>query len=326
MPTSQDQPGTIVLDTAQTRINWWRQDQQVMQTSIRVTHPELSNRPLLTTKSFAFKLEDLQYLLHRIDYWNTNCNPSYAGGPRTAINTNPINAIRLYPGNKAQTTIGSTAVGCLMGVGVTRFRPEDNSGGNDLVYLNGGASGIYDISQPCPNLCPQFGIMNSQTEIAVEEPFTISLSDAKTRISNWTADQTAVKAVTTINNSPVVNINSAAFALSDLQSLLAEIDLYNGLQPIVSPTPSIANPVNGVRFYFGKKTHEGMPVAPYACLIAVGVTGFSPASNLGGNDVVALPALPTPTHPYNGLVSSIYDFSYPCPTTCDNYGAGLMSQ
>lgn len=149
--------------------------------------------------------------------------------------------------------------------------------------------------------------------------FTISLDDAQQRITNWQGDQTLIKNALSQNlplrNSPVLNINAFTFDLADITDLIVRIGLYN------ASTPPPAEPINGIRFYLGKVVTPTIPEPPYSCLVAVGVSGFEPNENVGGDDIITLPSAHSkpPT-----LEESIFDFSYPCPTTCADPGKGIM--
>lgn len=157
--------------------------------------------------------------------------------------------------------------------------------------------------------------------------FTLQLTDAQSRIERWQYDQGAIKnALASIPNpnplinSPVLSINAFTFELHDLCQLFERIFQYNN--PGVPfqlhlADYSINNPINAVRFYLGEKD----PADPGACLIGVGVVDFQPPG-LGGQDVISqLPVINN--QPENE--TSIYDFSYPCPTTCPTPGQGIMN-
>lgn len=304
---------TIALNIAQNRISAWRQDQVAIQNWLYTQGSSLFNLPELTAKAFTFYLEDFQNLLERINIYNTGV----ALGYMTGISQAKVNAIRIYPGNYDQS------VGRMMGVAVTNFTPALNTGGVDVVQLpTVEGDGIYDVSHPCPELYPELGIMEQELDIPAGPAFTISLTDAQGRIQKWQEDQTNLRSALQGNPlviSPVVNMVSAAFHLDDLQQMVNDIYVFNGWEPLPIPEPIVTNPVNAVRFYFGK-VEAGAPVPPYACLMAVAVTNFDYNGNNGGDDVIMLPV--SGAHP--DYQSSIYDFSYPCPPTCPNPGKSIM--
>lgn len=149
--------------------------------------------------------------------------------------------------------------------------------------------------------------------------YTISLDDAQQRITNWQSDQSLIKNAVLhdlpLANSPVLNINAFTFDLADIRDLVNRIDLYN-----ITTPPGDAS-ISGIRFYLGKVITPTMPEPPYSCLVAVAVSGFRPNENVGGDDIITLPSAHSkpPT-----LEESIFDFSYPCPTTCADPGKGIM--
>ncbi len=161
--------------------------------------------------------------------------------------------------------------------------------------------------------------MTTNTKLEDGSRFTISLADAQERITNWQADQTMIKNALLQNpplhNSPVLDIHAFTFDLADLTDLMGRIAVYN------TSTPPLGTPINGIRFYLGKVVNTAVPEPPYSCLVAVGVSDFAPNENVGGDDIIALPSAHSkpPT-----LVESIFDFSYPCPTTCADPGKGIM--
>lgn len=318
-------PLTISLDDARNKIGYWRADQNNIQNEISGNHPDVAQSPVLTSKAFTFFLKDFQQLLGRIDYWNSGENTGFSYEPSAPTIDNPINAVRLYPGNNIGILPGNNPIGRLFGVGVTGFSPDLNSGGDDTIGLTKGGTHIYNISHAGPPLSAENGIMSYGGEIPASSEYTISLADAQSRILNWGLDQATIKEYTTLDNSPIVITESVAFHLNELKLILKEIEDYNGVKASALPPVVIPNPINAIRFYFGKKIEQGIPVAPYACLIAVGVTGFNSAvePTNGGDDVIQLPELPViPVN--NTLQSAIYDFSYPCPTTCPNPSKGIM--
>lgn len=161
--------------------------------------------------------------------------------------------------------------------------------------------------------------MKTQTVSDDGNRFTITLDDAQQRVTNWQGDQALIRNALVQNlplhNSPVLNINAFTFDLADLTDLITRIALYN------NSNPPIGDPINGIRFYLGKVVNTTIPEPPYSCLVAVGVSNFAPNENVGGNDIITLPSAHSkpPT-----LEESIFDFSYPCPTTCADPGKGIM--
>ncbi len=318
-------PLTISLDDARSKIGFWRADQSNIQNEISDSHPDVAQSPVLTSKAFTFYLKDFQQLFGRINYWNSGGNTGFSYEPSAPTRVNPVNAVRLYAGNNVETTPENNPIGRIVGVGVTGFRPDFNSGGDDVINLTTGATHIYDISHAGPPLSAENGIMSHSGEIPASSEFTISLADAQSRILNWGVDQATIKEYLTLNNSPVVITGSVAFHLDELKIILGAIEDYNESEASIIPPVAISNPITAIRFYFGKKIEQGMPIAPYACLIAVGVTDFNSTTGQtnGGIDVIQLPELPViPVN--NALKSAIYDFSYPCPTTCPSPGMGIM--
>jgi hypothetical protein len=153
--------------------------------------------------------------------------------------------------------------------------------------------------------------------------FTISLETAQDRINNWKNDQNAIKATLEQTSSPMQNsvalsINAFSFKLRDLSELFERIYAYNnnGQAPDIHLSDHIAgmqNPIDAVRFYVG----EDVDAAGNAqvCLVGVSVVGFNAAGTQdGGSDFVNLPVI----NQQPASETSIYDFSYPCPTTCPN--------
>jgi hypothetical protein len=141
--------------------------------------------------------------------------------------------------------------------------------------------------------------------------YTIPLAEAKTRITAWKTDQGNIQNELNhagSSNLPCLTINAFTFELQDLTDLLVRIDAYNKVHQ--------TDHVNAVRFYLGKSV-PSLPEVPYACLVGVGVSNFSPVNNNGGEDILTLP--PTTD-------SSIYDFSFPCPSTCAEVGHSIMDQ
>lgn len=322
--TPQTLPAGISLAEARSKIGYWRADQNSIQNEISGSHPDVAQSPVLTSKAFTFYLSDFQQLLGRINYWNSDKNTNYSYQPAQPTIENPINAIRLYPGNSDENIPGHPPIGSLIGVGVTNFRPDYNSGGIDTIALTNNGIHIYDISHANPPLPATESIMSYNGDVPASSEYTISLADAQSRILNWGIDQATIKEYSSFDNAPVLITGSAAFHLDELKAILRLIEDYNGSEAPLVPPVVISNPINAIRFYFGKKIEQGMPVAPYACLIAVAVSGFviSSVPNIGGTDIIELPQLPT--IPINNILqSAIYDFSYPCPTTCPNPNKGI---
>ncbi|MDL5049612.1 hypothetical protein QQ054_26695 [Oscillatoria amoena NRMC-F 0135] len=158
--------------------------------------------------------------------------------------------------------------------------------------------------------------------------FTIQQTDAQERYTNWKDNQGNIMnalqnpnapQVPGLEYSPVLSINSFTFKLQDLCELFERIYKYNnpGSTAVLHLAESTlaANPINAVRFYLGV---ENSP-ANNACLIGVAVTNCN-APGFGGADVTNLPVVNAqPT-----TETSIYDFSYPCPTTCADPGHSIM--
>ena len=157
-----------------------------------------------------------------------------------------------------------------------------------------------------------------------QQDYTITLEEAQKRTDAWKSDQAvlidALGGSTGAANLSPVNIHGFTFKLDDLFNLCIRIYNYNNPStPIdVEPGIEIENPVNAIRFYLGKKADE-MPGGAYGCLIGVGVKEFDPENQDGGKDVYDLPDFKTP------VTSSIYDFSYPCPTTCAQKNFSLIN-
>jgi hypothetical protein len=143
--------------------------------------------------------------------------------------------------------------------------------------------------------------------------YTISLSEAQTRISDWQDAQADIKAElsasSSVLNSAPLNIHAFTVSLDNLKDLIRRIDDNN------TTHPSGSENINAVRFYAASKATA---TDPEGCLVYVAVTGFDSSTSDGGEDVLTLPAGQT------GETSGIYDFSFPCPTTCPPAGSGIM--
>lgn len=151
--------------------------------------------------------------------------------------------------------------------------------------------------------------------------FTIPLEIAQDRINNWKNDQAAIKNTLVGISSPMQNsealaISAFSFKLRDLTELFERIYAYNnnGQIPgihLAEHSPNFNNPIDAVRFYVGEKADAA---GTSVCLVGVAVTGFNDGTNGGGSDFVNLPVI----NQQPQTETSIYDFSYPCPTTCPN--------
>ena len=150
--------------------------------------------------------------------------------------------------------------------------------------------------------------------------FTINEQTATDRIDEWQQEQATIKTALGQNpaaNSNVLDIKAFTFKLEDIVEFVNRIYLANnpgGGTAWQMPMPTSSDTTNGIRFYVGEKETSN-PNVLEPCLIAVAVDNFTPSTS-GGSDVLDLPTAPGST-----LVSqAIYDFSYPCPTTCPTNG------
>jgi hypothetical protein len=109
------------------------------------------------------------------------------------------------------------------------------------------------------------------------------------------------------------NINTGAFTmrLSELANLCNRVVQYDLQSDTQNPAPP--TPVNAIRFYLGAEPDNFGNLA--ACLICVPVSGFvhdGQNSINGGQDIFSLRLGSFA----NEEADAIYDFSFPCPTTC----------
>jgi hypothetical protein len=147
------------------------------------------------------------------------------------------------------------------------------------------------------------------------QDFTITLEEAQKRFEALKTIQNKIKEELTdipLKESKLLEISAHTFQLNDLYDLFERIYKFNNPQ---EPTlnldkTTIANPINAIRFYPGQKFNTSTEKFQI-CLMAVAVTGFNGISNLGGQDVKNLPDITGTVS-----ISSIYDFSFPCPSTC----------
>ncbi len=150
--------------------------------------------------------------------------------------------------------------------------------------------------------------------------FTISQDDARVRINAWRKDQTDIKAALlnypNLNNLPCLNIHAFTFTLTDLKQLCNRIDAFNN--QITNP-PVV--PIDAIRFYLGEKQPVDPNTPKYACLIPIAVQDFEPQNNNGGKDLLNLPVLGNENPP---SPNAIYDFSFPCPSTCAEVNHSIM--
>lgn len=153
--------------------------------------------------------------------------------------------------------------------------------------------------------------------------FTILKYDAQDRIRHWKTHQTEIQSVLlnqpNLINSPCLQINAFTFKLDDLYKLFVRIHNHNNpsAQPLPPPSASnTTNPIKAIRFYLGLKEDPTNEIPPYACMMAVPVENFNPMSFNGGADIVYLPQ--------GSEASSIYDFSFPCPSTCAEVNQSIM--
>ena len=150
--------------------------------------------------------------------------------------------------------------------------------------------------------------------------FTINQQDAQSRILACRKDQTDIKAALqndpNLNNLPCLNIHAFTFSLTDLKQLVNRIEAFNNQ---VTNPPVV--PIDAIRFYLGEKHPHDPNIAKYACLIPIAVQDFEPENNNGGKDLLNLPVLgnENPSSP-----NAIYDFSFPCPSTCAEVGHSIM--
>ena len=148
------------------------------------------------------------------------------------------------------------------------------------------------------------------------QSFTIPLAEEKKRIINWQAEQISVQAALKEDHGSLINavpLTAHAFTyhLEELRHLITLIAGYNDSEN------GAQNPVNAVRFYLGKRSVQNNPAYSSPDLMAVAVAGFNPNYSEGGLDVINI----TPWAPD---ASGIFDFSYPCPTTCGNLKQSLL--
>jgi hypothetical protein len=124
--------------------------------------------------------------------------------------------------------------------------------------------------------------------------YTISLNEAQARIQLYQQSRGSI------------NTNAFTIRLSELTNLCNRAIQYD----LQNPTPE--DPINAIRFYLGAELVNKEPVA---CLICVPVSGFEHDGQTpinGGADVLSLRL-----GSYKASDEcDIYDFSFPCPTTC----------
>jgi hypothetical protein len=155
---------------------------------------------------------------------------------------------------------------------------------------------------------------------------TITLVEAQTRIAAWQEDQRLIKGALppSKGHSPALDIKAFTFDLKEMFEMCLRIYNHNspGREIYVNIEDISDSPLNAIRFYLGKNepTAQNSP----ACLIAVAVKDFATDNAnpelRGGEDFLELPSIKPP------IVSSIYDFSFPCPMTCANPTKGIMDQ
>lgn len=144
--------------------------------------------------------------------------------------------------------------------------------------------------------------------------YIITLPEAKKRIAQWQADQSeliAKMAGTPLHiyeDLPMLQVKAFTFEFSEMADLIDKIKTYNETADVK---------IDGLRFYLGVNDEVGEATVPQACLVAVGVSNFDPEMSMGGDDVLCVD---TDTD----SPSIIYDFSYPCPSTCGNAGHTIM--
>lgn len=158
------------------------------------------------------------------------------------------------------------------------------------------------------------------------QDFKISKTVAKTRIEDWQGEQSLIKTALGTNpakDSTVLGIEAFTFRLADLIELLNRIYLVNnpGETSWKMPLPTGNEQINAIRFYLGQKEVANPPNTLEPCLVALGVEDFAPTASpsSGGKDIYDLPTAPDDS----SVSPAIYDFSYPCPTTCPEAGYGI---
>jgi len=150
--------------------------------------------------------------------------------------------------------------------------------------------------------------------------YTIDLIEAQTRIAAWQADQRQILKIPGlpggVDYAPLY-IKAFTFSTDDLLQLCEKIYSYNypKANPVTLTGSDREDPVDGIRFYIGRKSVEGTDEVE-TCLIAVPVLGFDGEEGRGGGDAASLWD--------SREVATIYDFSYPCPATCAAQGQSIM--
>jgi hypothetical protein len=147
-------------------------------------------------------------------------------------------------------------------------------------------------------------IMTDQTNIS-SDLYCIDLPEAQKRVRLWRAEQRNISEALAGTPGPInpdmmsiVTIKAFTFRYAEILDLVGKINHFN----INGETP-----ISGLRFYLGiREAQDHLPAGP--CLIAVAVNGYDPANSLGGQDILDLDA--------ESDRYTIFDFSYPCPSTC----------
>lgn len=160
--------------------------------------------------------------------------------------------------------------------------------------------------------------MSTHTTLDVEQVI-IPLHEAQARITHWREDQS--KLIDVLKDSqeghlmeglPMLHVKAFTFKYQELAELIDKIRVHNDR----IPETEAANRINGLRFYLGVKDYASDALSPAPCLVITGVSEFYPHESMGGDDVICIDDLVNP--------SIIYDFSYPCPSTCGNEGHTIM--
>ncbi len=180
---------------------------------------------------------------------------------------------------------------------------------------------------------------------------TINLLDAQQRIINWQNERKNIKGDA---DSPILQINAFTFRFVEMFNLCASIyNFNNDVQqiPLLADTANEQLTYNALRFYLGirdsvvPENEINDPKKVEACLICVPVSGLRyqhvTEANSNGNCYIANNSTPPllceiTSGGYDNLElfsnsnefenpNGIFDFSFPCPSTCDLSGQLLQS-
>lgn len=141
----------ITLDEARERVAVWLDDQERITKEVD-GRMAVAQMPILRSKSFVFRAEEILVIAEMIRTYNDN-HPE----PEEQVN-----AMRFYLGIKAHSDgLDGMITPSLIAVGVKNFHPDNSNGGDDILDMGSEDESptIFDFSYPCPATCPRFSIM-----------------------------------------------------------------------------------------------------------------------------------------------------------------------